>query len=317
MPKEITHWLIARQVTKDLRGTEIGELAAEFPNCVDLGAVMHDTPYYAGSSRWKQPMQRFANIMHGRGIDAFSVIHSMSTAATMTQNPAPVRAMIIGMLTHIAADSIFHPLVYHETGNYRDPDPALRTRAVQQHRRFETALDVYLAGTLANIRNFSLRRMMRDCEIPVAVLLREAFITAADDFTCPGLPDGLLQALQTFKRMQAVYTQPFIGRIAEFMHPVLPHKSREITALFYCPASARQALNLHGPHSIPDPGTGSLRTCSIRELYDKAVALSLELCSELGPAVLGKAAFQSPRKRINGDGRVPDTPMNVQEPEHA
>jgi hypothetical protein len=262
-------------------------------------------------------MQRFANIMHGRGIDAFAVIRSMSEAAANAKNPGPVRAMITGMLTHIAADSIFHPLVYHETGNYHDPDSALRTRAVQQHRRFETALDVYLAGTLKNIRNFSLKRIMSGCDVPVPALLREAFVTAADDFTCPQLPAGLLQALQTFKRMQALYTVPFICLIAERMHPVLSDKAREITALFYCPGSARQALDLHGPHSIPDPETGTQRTCSIRMLYEEAVTLSLELCNELGPALLGKTAFHSPRKRINGDGPLPDACMNAPEPEHA
>ena len=75
--------------------------------------------------------------------------------------------MLIGMLTHSAADSCFHPLVYQETGNYYDPDPAQRTRAVQLHRRFETMLDVYLAGTMANIKSFSLKHIMRNCELPV------------------------------------------------------------------------------------------------------------------------------------------------------
>lgn len=317
MPKEITHWLIARQVTKALRSTTLGNVSTPFPNCVDLGAVMHDAPYYASSRRWKLPMHRFANIMHGRGIDAFAVIRSMSEAAARAQNPGPVRAVIIGMLTHIAADSIFHPFVYHETGNYRDPDPALRTRAVQQHRRFETALDVYLAGTLKNIRSFSLKRIMSGCEVPVPILLREAFVTAADDFTVPQLPAGLLQALKTFKRMQALYTMPFINHIVERIHPVLPDSAREITALFYCPRSARQALNLHGPQSIPDPKTGLVRTCTIRSLYEQAVALSLELCSELGPTVLGTAAFQTPRQRINGDGPLPDTGMYAPETERA
>jgi hypothetical protein len=159
--------------------------------------------------------------------------------------------------------------------------------------------------------------MMRDCEIPVPALLREAFITAADDFTCPQLPAGLLQALKTFRTMQAFYTMPVINHIAERMHPVLPDKAREITALFYCPHSAKQALTLHGPQSIPDPETGELKTCSIRLLYEETITLSLELCNELGPALLGKSAFQSPREHINGDGPLPDISIDDLEPEHA
>jgi len=313
MPKEITHWLIARQVATSLKGTALGDVASDFPNCVKLGAIIHDAPYYARNRRWKKQLLHFADVMHGRGIDPFASIKSITEAAATAHHPGPIRAMVIGMLTHIAADSCFHPLVYHETGNYHDPDPAKRSHAVQLHRRFETTLDVYLAGTLTNIRTFSLKRIMRCCELDVSTLLHEAFTTSAVGFSCPQLPYGLLHSLKIFRHMQSLYTMPVIPHVLESLHAMLPGSAREITALFYLPGCVKQAPGLHGPRSVPDPETGTTRSSSILELYDEAIQLSLRLCRELEPALLGTAPFNAPQTNIQPDcATQPDTKT----PEH-
>jgi len=106
-----------------------------------------------------------------------------------TEKSGPATALLIGMISLIATDSCFHPLITHETGNYNDPDPGRRTRAVQLHRRFETILDVYFAGTMENIRTFSLKKIMRECESDVHALVHSAFMQTADDFDYPGLPE--------------------------------------------------------------------------------------------------------------------------------
>jgi len=307
MPKEITHWLIAKQVARALQGSELGELTTAFPNCVQLGAIMHDAGFYAQNRRWKNLMSGFCESIHAEGAEMFTLINSLTEAANQSRNPDPIRAMIIGMLTHMAADNCFHPLIYHETGNYFDPDPVKRTRAVQLHRKFETTLDVYLAGTLANIKTFSLRSFIRNCELRLPLLLLEAFTPAAADYNCPQLPIALLHSLKVFSRMQALYAHPVMTHTLEVLHPILPNSAREIAALFYMPRCIKPAPGLHGPRTIPDPATGSTRTVTILELYDSALQLSIKLCRELEPAILGTAAFTAPRHYYSPDIPLPPT----------
>jgi hypothetical protein len=306
MPKEITHWLIAHRVTTVLQGSALGDLAEQYPYCVQLGAVMHDAAFYVRSRRWKKTVLDFADAMHGRGTDPLTIIGSVAAAAAQARHPGPVRAMLIGMLTHSVVDNCFHPLVYQETGNYYDTDPAQRTHAVQMHRRFETMLDVYLAGTLSNIRSYSLKHIMHCCELPVRMLLQEAFTTASVDCACPRLQDALLHCLNVFKRMQSLYAMPFITHVVEMLHPLLPARMREIAALFYLPGCVKQAPCLHGPMPLTDSTTGEERTVTILELYDRSIQLSLNLCRELEPALLGAAPFVVPEPHLNPDCALPD-----------
>jgi hypothetical protein len=305
MPKEITHWLIAKQVAHALQGSRLGELVAAFPNCMHLGAILHDAGYYARDRRWKNLMSGFTESLHAEGAQTFTIINCLTEAANQSRNPDPIRAMIIGMLTHMAADSCFHPLIYHETGNYFDPDPVKRTRAVQLHRKFETTLDVYLAGTLANIKTFSLKHFMRCCELKVSTLLQDAFTKASNVFTCPQLPNALLHSLTIFSRMQGLYANPAVTNILESLHVFMPDAAREIAALFYMPGTVKQAPGLHGQRSIPEPETGNMRTVTILELYNNSIQSSLNLCRELEPALMGTAPLTVPGHSCNPDIPLP------------
>ncbi len=301
MPKEITHWLIAHQTTIALRGSPLGELAAAHPNCVRLGAVVHDAAFYARDRRWKQALLTFAGQIHSRGRGTFDIIDSVLRAAKRTPHAAQVRALIIGMLSHIAADSCFHPLVYHETGNYYDPDPDARTRAVRRHRRFETMLDVYLAGTPATIHNFSLHRCAHSCELPVATLLEEAFEPVAADFAFPQLSPALLHSLHVFKRMQAMYSTMYMTRSLDVLYPLLSNSAKEIAALFYLPRFIKHLARLQSPRSFPDPETGHTITTTVRDVYSSAIELSVALCRRSEGALLGHAPFNPPQLRMAPD----------------
>jgi hypothetical protein len=208
-----------------------------------------------------------------------------------------VHALLIGMLSHMAADSCFHPLVYHATGNYYDPDPVKRSLCIQRHRGFEAALDVYLAGTYAAVRTFSLKRYMRCCEVPVPMLLHEAFQHAALDFGLPDLPDALRHCLKLFSRMQSLYADPVCTGMLARLYPLLPAGGREIAALFYLPDQVRQVPALHGIRSFTD-FEGRTVTCSILELYRKAVELSRALCRALEPCLNGTQPFRHPRMQL-------------------
>ena len=81
---------------------------------------------------------------------------------------------------------------------------------------------------------------------------------------------------------------------------------REIAALFYLPSCVKQAPCLHGPRTLTDHETGEERTVTMLELYDRAIQLSLSLCRELEPALLGTAPFAAPQQRLTPDCALPD-----------
>jgi hypothetical protein len=316
MPKEVTHWLIAHQVATSLQGTPAGEAAEAFPNCLLLGAILHDAPYYARGRSCREMMKVIADAIHGKGHDVFALIENVAAMTVKTDNAGPELALLVGMISHIAADSCFHPLIYHETGNYDDPDPVRRTRAVQLHRRFETILDVYLAGTMTNIKTFSLKKIISGCERPVPALLLGAFMQTAEDFDFPKLPEGILNGLRNFARMQSLYSNPLITRILQTLYPCLPAGMREIASLFYLPRFIRMAPELHGEWTMPDPETGSQRSTTIRELYSNSVQLSIELCQKMVP-IYGALPAAAPRPHVNPEDYALNLQSEPEEPDNA
>jgi hypothetical protein len=115
-----------------------------------------------------------------------------------------------------------------------------------------------------------------------------------------------LHCLKVFKRMQGLYAMPVITHVLDMLHPLLPGKMREIAALFYLPGCVKQAATLHGPMTLADNATGEERTVTILELYDRSIQLSLNLCRELEPALLGAAPFVVPEPHLNPDCAFPD-----------
>ena len=50
-------------------------------------------------------------------------------------------AFVCGLLSHVAMDSCFHPLIYHITGNYYSVDPRKQQQAKWRHWIFEKWLN--------------------------------------------------------------------------------------------------------------------------------------------------------------------------------
>jgi hypothetical protein len=175
---------------------------------------------------------------------------------------------------------------------------------VQRHRSFETALDVYLAGTVKNIRTYSLKRYIRCSELRLSRLIREAFTPAAQDFNCPHLPAALLHSLKVFRRMQSLYAVPFMTNMLDTIYPLLNTTSREIAALFYLPSCVKKAPGLHGRHTFLDPATGCSSETTVLELYSRAVSTAGQLCREMEDALIGTSPFAVPQMHVLPDPHI-------------
>ncbi|MCB0318489.1 MAG: zinc dependent phospholipase C family protein, partial [Bdellovibrionales bacterium] len=143
MPAEIVHWEILNSIcSAENTNPNAKKILLEFPECAALGALGHDAPYFfnAGTSA---ATSKSCSFLHGAfGDDPLVFLYHALTIAK-EKKLKPAEAFVLGMITHYAADSCFHPLVYYLTGNYYSSDIEEQKLVKTRHRRFEVFLDTW------------------------------------------------------------------------------------------------------------------------------------------------------------------------------
>lgn len=139
MPRDITHIILADETAGAVKSQEIFDNIDAF----HMGCVADDSFLYTAS-----PL--LSTRLHGGiGDDTRAVILEMMDQINK-KNPAKTaeqKAFVYGYLCHMAADSIFHPLIYsisgsHFKSNNRSENEAKLSKAC--HRYAETWLDLYM-----------------------------------------------------------------------------------------------------------------------------------------------------------------------------
>lgn len=281
MPKDITHWIIAEQTAASLAGTTLGEAARTCPNALKMGAVFPDMPLYlTGKSDAGRTAEQAGHEYHGtQGSDTYELLRAVLSAALQTNDPA-IHALLTGIACHLQTDIIFHPLVFHATGNYHHPDPERRSLAVRGHRRFEVLLDLHFCELL-NLRPRSYRAdaFWKNLESP------DPLFWTRQDSANPQRYPMLVQAIKKYLRVQRLFTNPAASRLAGAFHPWLPDAWQEVTGLFYWSASASCLARFHEKWTYLHPVTGTSHAESLHDLLERAVEASVSLCSRLEAAI--------------------------------
>lgn len=157
MPKERTHWLLARRAADRLPPGPLADAVLGYEEFLLAGAVAHDSPYYrlGDPAAWK-----VADRLHGTGgHDSFAPFRCLATYREALG--APGLAFGLGALTHLAADVTFHPLVFSWTGDAHAPEAELRHRWLYRHQACETALDLHLEALWGPAPTRSYARLAR------------------------------------------------------------------------------------------------------------------------------------------------------------
>ena len=140
MPKEFAHWCIAEETKASLKPQPLVASVSNYPAAYYLGAVAHDSPFYAIGLPKRELIKETANALHGVAgedtLDRFRLQTGLDVAT-----PSVNLAFLAGALTHYAADVTIHPMV-----NYFCNGSPLRER---RHRAFETCMDVRLMAKRA------------------------------------------------------------------------------------------------------------------------------------------------------------------------
>lgn len=296
MPKEVVHWMVAKRAGELLSGTPFGPALSRCPNGLLLGAVWHDILFYL---RGEHPagLTALPHRLHGsHGEDTFELLRLQAAHLHEKKSQPLPTAVFVGLASHIFADAIIHPLVYHLTGNYYDPDEKRRTGAVRRHRALECLLDMVAAGGPEAVLGQSLRELVNGLEGPLSLAVAPESLAGLAGCAPRQVQKGVQDALDTYCTMQALGRMPTLARLLRDVSGILPDGLREIAALFYAPQLYEQRAAVEGLVRYQNPVTGEALSATLAGLMEQAAQHTARFCAAQAGAIAanGELAEKGP-----------------------
>jgi len=287
MPKEITHWLIASQAVDELKGSVVGDLLASYPFCMRLGAVFHDALFYNPYGSHAKYFLTLADEFHGAGgEDTYRLVRDIFQSAKNSNNREPLLAFMVGVISHIQVDSSFHPLVYYVSGDYDNPDPIKRAKAVGSHRRFESLMDLYFCGGPSELNKYPLKTYLQRSEAPPPDLFEHALAQIIASKGWPNLSDVMARAFNLFSLVQRLSHNQTLSLVLYGLDRFSPDLLRELIALFYGPQLNKKMPMMSDPITYKNPVTGQESTQRLKEIFQIAVEKTVKICNTIESAII-------------------------------
>ncbi len=143
MPKELTHWILAEKAYRMLEAKSgLKAIIKQYKNLYLSGAVILDTPFYMVYGNGKDVMYKVAAQLHDNPINRAD-FGTRIIARFPPQMTEAIIALLLGVITHIHADSSFHPMVFYFSGKKDPADQKTSKTAGYRHHKLETFLDLY------------------------------------------------------------------------------------------------------------------------------------------------------------------------------
>lgn len=190
MPKEITHCILAeksafamassRNRHKQTIGREIYFLFEKHPELLFFGSISPDIFFYDIAMPWEFRVRHrgglWGDLVHGTDgenslahvFEMFDILRSGELQQQITpgrilthEERGALTLFVLGYLSHVALDTVMHPLVYYYSGNYYAHEIMEKLRSESRHRAIETVLDLYnLARIDSDLRRYKALKKM-------------------------------------------------------------------------------------------------------------------------------------------------------------
>lgn len=257
MPKELTHWILAERALAGLDDdSRLRELIQNHHDCYLGGAILPDTLLHHFRGPHSSVALTLAKRFHDTAGNSFAPL-IRAEQRTPEGLPQATLACLLGVITHMQADIVFHPFVYALAG----------TTESGRHFRIETDMDIYFlkSGTGPNIKL-------------VANLISPATRLTLID-TCALLfdPDSLLprkeleRALRLHSHFQGLYDRSFWKLAVNLAALLAGTPYREQRHLFYPLTSRHNTSFAEETVEWRHPFSGELRRTSLDLLADETV----------------------------------------------
>ncbi|MFP4491799.1 MAG: zinc dependent phospholipase C family protein [Spirochaetaceae bacterium] len=291
MPKEISHLILADRMISCLNG-QLGqkdggfpasirfsiEAASVYPNLVRFGATTPDTIFYFAFLPKSGDSRNIVNRSHGAvppgSFSWIPVFKELILRSKKEREKEIIHAYALGILSHLAADYTFHPLVHHFAPSDRS------------HHLLETQLDGYLLEQERSrngekgSESLYLKDIAQRAEKESEGLLHELFCSYANSFVNQQAGEQVIamkrcrQTLNLHCRIQRLFFSPLVRTLLVLPSLIFPEKCGKYLQLFY-----------HGKGDSP-----FLESLAIEQMESEATKTFLNMFTLFNNCVKGKTA---------------------------
>ncbi|KAB0669744.1 zinc dependent phospholipase C family protein [Oryzomonas sagensis] len=294
MPKELTHWLLAERSLAGLEDTSrLSVLIRENRALYLAGAVLPDTLLHLIGGPHGPTARGLAHRFHDAEGNSYAPLIRAEESCGAKGFPAGLFACLLGVLSHMQADIVFHPFVYARGG----------TRDIGRHYRVETALDCHFSRQGTHLPARRLAALMTPA-------VRVELVTASALLFDPEgqLPHQALErALTLHCRIQAMYGSTFWKLVARLLACLPLPLFKQARHLFYpLIRSGNDPVQLLGNWRHPVTGEEKAETPDdlAQEVVRRTVALFERIDAEGGlKGVLGASPGENLLTGRYGVGR--------------
>lgn len=294
MPKEMIHFTIAELTASLLADTRFAPCLKSEPDALLLGSIFHDVFFYAVAPG-AGPIESLAHRLHGAdGQDTFTLIRMQAEHAIQSSDNAVPASLLVGIISHVFADMMMHPLIWHLTGQYYADDPAAKSLARQHHRALESLMDMVVCADRIGQPRYSIRSLRKRCPdvltngVPLEVFSAMAGISKKETHKQLAIAWWIFSTLQTLLPLRPLAKTMFTIR------PYLPKYVKEIASLFYAPQLMEQADFLKGDIEYHHPVSGDIAHSTLDALIQTAASMAEKMCRQLEPAIFDNEPLDLP-----------------------
>ena len=285
MPKELTHWILADQALARLKnGSRLRELLLTHHDCYLGGAVLPDTLLHLVRGPRTTTALSLARTFHDNDGDSFLPLVRAERSFTDGLPPA-VLACLLGVITHMQTDIVFHPFVYALTG----------THEIGSHYRLETDIDVHFLqnGAAPAVRHLS--DLVTSASRPVLIDTCALLFDPERRMPRPALE----QALNMHCRFQGMYDKTFWKLAVKLAVLLGGARFREQRHLFYPLTGRHECRFADEPVEWRHPVSAEFQRTSLEQLADQAVQRSATLFETIeGSESLSEALAVKPGENL-------------------
>lgn len=307
MPKELIHFTIAEKTAQRLEGSRFARPISNQKEGLLLGSVFHDALFYAVLPGCR-PLERLAHKLHGaQGQDTFNLIRFQADHLLSSSNKDLACAILVGLVSHLYADSVMHPFVWHYTGDYYAKNDKMKSLARQRHRALESLMDMVACPEKVRNKKYYLRTLIQQTPdiitngLPVERLAAELHVPYEE------VAKGLEKSWQLYQTLQRLFPIPYLARLLFVLRKVTPAFFTELTMLFYCPQLLDQGDKLKESITFHHPVTFRKVKTTLPKLIDQAAMKAADLCLQIEDDVFAGRAISLPEAGPSMDSGLKKT----------
>ena len=253
MPKEITHWILAEKVLSEINNNSVlNKIILQHKNLYLTGAVIMDTPAYVFCSRDSKVMNQLTREMHNLTTNSFKPLDRIIKNYPV-EIPDEVLALILGIITHIMVDSVFHPFIcYYCNGQ------------TIRHRLLETNIDFYYMNELSLKNKMLFSGILKGIEIDKKQFLDvlSIFFSEKKDINI----SLIKKALRYHAVGQGLFFRKGLRIILQALDFIPGLNLESFIALFYPPLKYKSLPVFCNPIEYMHPVSGKRFKHSLRDL---------------------------------------------------